>query len=47
LVADAMQAVSCPILGPSATASAISEAKAQLKALLATHLNRASLKYRR
>lgn len=45
-VAESMQRISCPLLRTGASPREIQEAKAVLKVLLATHLNRASLKYR-
>ena len=41
-VLQAMQYHTCPLLGPSATEAEMREAKAQLRALLATHLSRSS-----
>jgi lipoate-protein ligase A len=45
-VVQAMQQVSCPLLGADASKGQIAQAKVELRALLATHLNKASLKYR-
>lgn len=45
-VLQAMQQVSCPLLHAEASREQITQAKVELRALLATHLNRASLKYR-
>jgi lipoate---protein ligase len=42
-VAEAMQRVTCPLLPQDASADHLSEAKEQLRILLATHLNAASL----
>ncbi len=44
-VAQAMQMTTCPLLQQKATEVEIVLAKEQFKALLATHLNKASLKY--
>jgi lipoate-protein ligase A len=45
-VVQAMQQVSCPLLHADASGEQIAQAKAELRVLLATHLNGASLKYR-